>query len=259
MDHLAPTPLVSTLANPLIPETQSALKRALIALIRERLRKALVLTHIFEEKVGRLALMQCESRRHAPCSILAQGNRRGQRQRQPVALKDRPVLQQAGLVLIASIIKGGPAGQNNLQRAIDDVDRADQGVLKLVRLASLDGHEIGQFRVAIMRSKTRQQNIRIGIIELLILAGHVGGMDAEEAPFLRVEQCAKDARRVDAWKTIPIDRAILAHQRHRMQIPDNRIVTDRQVGGRGWDIAHSEKPFLILFKATVWPGEARSS
>ena len=58
------------------------------------------------------------------------------------------------------------------------------------------------------------------------------------APAAGVEDRCEDARRVEAWAAVPVDRAISPDQSNAMQVPDQTVVGDRKI------TAHSDVPDL---------------
>ena len=55
------------------------------------------------------------------------------------------------------------------------------------------------------------------------------GRDTEQPPVVGVEDSREDARRVEARTAIPVDRAVGANERDRVQVADQAVFRDRQI------------------------------
>src|SRR6516165_9093800 len=75
--------------------------------------------------------------------------------------------------------------------------------------------EVDHFADAVRAEEARHQHVAVGQVYLLAL-GLVEAGDLEEAPFLLVENRAKNAWRVEVRQAAPVDRTVHAHQRDRM-------------------------------------------
>jgi hypothetical protein len=94
----------------------------------------------------------------------------------------------------------------------------------------LDRHEIGDFTNPLTGEKARDQDI--GLWELVLIVPHFGrGLwgNAEEAAFVSIEQRPKDAGCIESGQAAPVNRAIFADKRDRMQITDDPMVLNGQV------------------------------
>ncbi len=89
--------------------------------------------------------------------------------------------------------------------------------------ARLDRHEVDHLADPFIAENTRDQDIRIGEIELLARGGSHGS-DFEVASLLIVEQSAEHARRIEVRKTTPIDRTVHSDQCDRVEVPDHPVV-----------------------------------
>src|SRR4051794_10354658 len=66
-------------------------------------------------------------------------------------------------------------------------------------------------------------------VQLLGRERLVGRPDREAPALLRVEDRAEQTGSVEALGTEPVDRALVADERHRVEVADDPVVLDRQV------------------------------
>ena len=163
---------------------------------------------------------------------------------------------------LSCIVKGRLAGHFKGERAACNVHGAYQVVLVESGSCVLDRHEIGDLTDPCMTQKTRDEDIGGRKIHLLqIYACVLEGSNAEEAALCTIENGSKDAGRVKIRDAAPIDRPILPNQCNGIQITNEPVVLDGQVGLRirnggrtlGVFIQHCSSPFARLeaFKPKV--------
>ena len=107
----------------------------------------------------------------------------------------------------------------------------------------LDRHEVLYLADAFRVEEARDQDVRVGkVICLWALACGRGAAwirrpdhrrvgthelergNAEEAAQIGVEQCRKDARRIEVGTAVPVDRAVDGDQRDRVEIADDAVL-----------------------------------
>src|SRR4029077_9155898 len=95
--------------------------------------------------------------------------------------------------------------------------------------AASDGHVILHLAHAICMQKTRNENGGIRPIELLVndLVPRQGNPKAPAFPV--IQNCGKDAWRIEVRQAEPVDRAVHPHQRGGVHIPDKSVILDRLV------------------------------
>src|SRR6266567_4818813 len=89
----------------------------------------------------------------------------------------------------------------------------------------LNGHEISNLTYTLNGEEACDENVGFRHIELFTLCISYGcGSNAEKAAFLSIEECTKDAGRVEDGQTAPINRAIFPDERHGIEISNDGIV-----------------------------------
>src|SRR5690348_6513879 len=112
-----------------------------------------------------------------------------------------------GLVRRACVVERRPAFEPKWHSPVDGPDAAHQLIHGcLARIA--DRHVVTHFSDAIGVHESRDQDIGIRPIVLLLLDILPDGRNTKTASFLIVENCTKYARRIKTRYTQPIDRAI---------------------------------------------------
>ena len=86
--------------------------------------------------------------------------------------------------------------------------------------------------------EARDEDVRVGEVELLRRPALGRRGDPVVAAALPVEDRAEDARRVEVRAAVPVDRAVGAHERRRVEVADDPVLGDREVArergaGRG--------------------------
>ncbi len=138
------------------------------------------------------------------------------------------ILLQMDLGRLARIIECRPAHHAEFGVATGGACYAHQLMGFLIGFTTrfaADGHKIDHLGHTAVVEEARQQHVRIGQVDLLDLL-IVGRTQAEAAAFLVVQEGTENAGGVKAGKTAPVDRAVAADQRHRMQVADNAIAGD---------------------------------
>ena len=96
-------------------------------------------------------------------------------------------------------------------------------------LAVVDRHEVDHLAHAVLRQKAGDEDVRVRHVELLRRPLAPDGSDPEEAAALGVEDRSEHARPVEAVGAEPVDRAVGADERGRVQVADDAVLRDRQV------------------------------
>jgi len=132
---------------------------------------------------------------------------------------------------IARVVKGGTARHLERQRASDDVDCSHDAMPIGGTGRLLNRHEIDDFSHPAFRQKAGHEDVGIGQIMLLVTLDRcLAWLDLEVPPFFAVQERAKDAGGIESGNAVSVNRAVFAHQRDGMQIADDAVVFDGQVG-----------------------------
>ncbi len=87
-------------------------------------------------------------------------------------------------------------------------------------------HEIADFRHPLRGQETRQENVRIDDVKLLVPRIVEHRRDLEMTALFIVEQRGEYRRRIEVRETQVIDGAVHAHHRHRLEVADDAVVFD---------------------------------
>ena len=146
--------------------------------------------------------------------------------------EDGAVLGDLRLVLVPPVVEARLDLEPEPDRAANLDDSTYEPVP--VRLArGGDRHEVLDLCDAVGGEEARDQDVRVREVELLDGAVLVRRADAEVAAALPVENCAEDARRVEAGAAVPVDRAVRPDERDGVKVSDHAVLGDRQVVERG--------------------------
>jgi hypothetical protein len=94
---------------------------------------------------------------------------------------------------------------------------------------ALRRHEVMHLPDSVSHQEPRHEDVSIGQVELLRAPAVPFGGDSEAAPAVGVEDGPEHARRVEAGAAVPVDRAVGADERDRVQVADQAVLRDRQV------------------------------
>ena len=114
------------------------------------------------------------------------------------------------------------------QRSPDNADAANQAMDIVAFSSGADRHVIRHLADAVGIQKTRDQDIRRGPVELL-LVGAVCSSNLEVAAFLVVQNACENTGGIEMRKAIPVDRTVHPDKRNRVHIADDAIVLDRLI------------------------------
>src|SRR5258708_30685354 len=115
-------------------------------------------------------------------------------------------------MFILCIVECGSTSHIKQKRAAHHRDRTNNMVLVTRTALTLNGHEVGNLSYAINRQEACDEDICLRQIELFTPhPRYIGGRDAKEAAFLRIENCAENTGRVETRYTAPVNRAIFAY------------------------------------------------
>jgi hypothetical protein len=92
-----------------------------------------------------------------------------------------------------------------------------------------DRHIVDDFADAFRGQESRDQDVRLGPIELLMSDFVVCGTDRESAPLVIVEDRREQTGRVKMRETKPVNRTGFANQRDRAEVADYAVVFNRLV------------------------------
>jgi hypothetical protein len=96
----------------------------------------------------------------------------------------------------------------------------------------MDRHEVLHLADAVGGQKPRDEHVGVGQVELLDVAAAVDRCNLEPAALVGVEDAAEDARRIEARRAEPVDRAVGGDQGDRVHVPDHAVVLDGGVAHR---------------------------
>jgi hypothetical protein len=84
---------------------------------------------------------------------------------------------------------------------------------------------------AVGGKEARDENVRIGQVELLGLSVSARRSDAVEAAAVTVEDRTEHRRRIKALWAVPVDRAVGSDERRAVEIADDAVLGHRQISG----------------------------
>jgi hypothetical protein len=93
----------------------------------------------------------------------------------------------------------------------------------------LHRHEIGQLGHAVVGERASEEDVGVGQIELPARRLTELRGDLEAAAALGVEECREHRRRIEGGQAEEVDRAVLAHQRRRVEVADDAVVLDGRI------------------------------
>ena len=175
-------------------------------------------------------------------------------------LEDDPVLVEDDVVWIAAVVEARLHVEAEADLAADADDASDEAV-PVRCCAALDRHEVLHLAYAVRCQETRDQDVRVGEVQLLRREFRLCRRDAIEAAALLVENGAEDARRIEARAAVPVDRAVGADEGDRVQVADDAVLGDRQVvrhhgafGRRGNELGHYVRSSSVVrsLRASCW-------
>jgi hypothetical protein len=135
-------------------------------------------------------------------------------------------------VLGPAVVEAGLQLQLELHTAAGDPQLAHQPV-PVGWLALDDGHEVRHLADAVRCQEPGDQHRGFREVQLL---GHVVSVhrrDLEVAATIGVQQGGEYARRIESGAAEPIHRAIGSHQRCRLQVTDEPVLTDVRIAVQG--------------------------
>ena len=147
--------------------------------------------------------------------------------------------------------------------AADDSHPADELIRRGSRAA--DRHVILDLANSVRVQESRDQDVGVGPIELLVAKIIAGRGDAEPPALLVVEDRGEDARRIEMRQAEPVDRAVHADQGRGPHVADDAVVLDRLVIRCHRIIPpldqqpNREPPRLILFTRLAWAVNLRAT
>src|SRR4051812_71363 len=112
---------------------------------------------------------------------------------------------QHRLMALPSVIKGRAASERNAHHASDATDPAIEIVIPGRIGGKAYGHEVFQLRDSIWKRESRDQNVRGRPIKLFVAHLFTDGANLEASSLVVIQNCTKDAGRVEMRVAIPID------------------------------------------------------
>ena len=230
--RLAPAALVGAAVDPAAPEVHRLLERlALVVWLTAR--GWFVRHHHLEDERGRLVRAERELG-HGGAVHQLHRDRRAQPQGQlagtGAADEDHlPVAAPLHRVRGAGIVEARVAAHAEAYLPAHRLHPAHE----VVGLAGvLHRHEVGELGDAVVGEEAGEEDVGVGEIELLARRLAELRRDLEAAAALGVEERREHRRRVEGGEAEEVDRAVLAHQRHRVEVADDAVVLDGRVATR---------------------------
>ena len=188
----------------------------------------MIAVDLLEHEGRALARRELEVGVGAPVPVV-EGDRREEREAELGREEDRTLLVDAKLVLVPAVVEARLDLDTKRHLAAHADDAPDQRGRGLG--PRRDRHEVLHLADAVRGEEARDQNVRVGPVELLRRPFLDGGRDPVTAALLGVEDRGEDARRVEARAAEPVDRPVGADERHRVQVADHAVLGDREVIG----------------------------
>jgi hypothetical protein len=135
------------------------------------------------------------------------------------------------LVLLAPVVEARLHLDAELHLAAHHHHAPQEPVPVQLRLR-LDGHEVLQLAHAVGGEEARDQDVRVGEVELLGGPLVTRRPQRVEAALALVEDRAEDARGVERRAAVPVDRAVRADQGDRVQVAHEAVLRDREIVAR---------------------------
>ena len=221
---LAPPTLIARCRDPTQPVVDGLVEQLSRVVLRVRPR----LVALLEDERRALALIEGEGGADACLRALERDASR-ERQRQIGRREDRAVVGDGDVRLRAAVVEARLDLGLEVQRALDAEHPAHEPLVVRPLLAVVDRHEVDHLADAVLAEETGDEDVRVRHVELLRRPLALDGREAEEAAALRVEDRAEHAGRVEAAVAVPVDRAVSADERGRVQVADDAVLRDRQV------------------------------
>ena len=234
-DHLPPPAGVGGAAQPALPVRRGVLRQPVEFGGRQRLRLA---AHGLQHHAAAALAFPHRERGAQPVAGLLHGRPalsraalcpRVQRQLHAASgAEDRAAVGYLDRVLGPAVVEPGLDVHLELHGAARHPQVADQPV-PVGGLALDDRHEVQHLADPVRRHEPGDQHRGVREVQLL---GHVivgGRRDPEVAALLRVEQRREDARRIEPRAAEEVHRAVGGHQRRRLQVTDEPVITDVRI------------------------------
>ncbi len=148
--------------------------------------------------------------------------RRRQSEARDARLEDGAGRRAARSVGVTSVVKA----RSQLEPERDDARDPDDASDEPLAIAA-ECHEVVQLCDAIGRKEARDEDVGIGKVQLLRLGRDVRRSDPEIPAPLPIEDRGKDARRIEPFGAIPVDRAVGTDQRDALLVADHTVLRDR--------------------------------
>ena len=192
--------------------------------------------HPLEDERLRLPGLDREARADAARVALERAARPAHHARDPALQGERErrgaeqhaVRVQLDLVLLAPVVEARLDGQLELHRPAHDHDAPQQPVTVHVGLR-LDRHEVLHLAHAAVGVEARDEDVRVREVELLGGPVVAGRPERVEAAAVLVEDRAEHARGVEPRAAVPVDRAVRADERDRVEVAHEPVLGDREV------------------------------
>ena len=182
-----------------------------------------------EHEGGRLPGPQLDAR--ADVAAVNDLERTARRQAEPElgGAEQRAVRGQRDLVAGARVVEARGDVDDQAHLPAHRQYPADQAVPVRRRAGTRRGHEVLHLTDAAGHQEARDENVRVGQVELLGAPALALGRDAKQAPAVGVEDRREHARRVKARAAVPVDRPVGADERDGVQVADQAVFCDGQV------------------------------
>ena len=141
----------------------------------------------------------------------------GREERRERAVDGQPVRR-------ARVVERGLAVDAERQRAAHDLDAAHDPAVGLA-----EHHEVDDLADPALGEEARHEDGGPRQVQLLGRERLVRRPDREAPALLRVEDRPEQAGSVEALGAEPVDRALVADERNRVEVADDPVVLDRQV------------------------------
>ena len=86
-------------------------------------------------------------------------------------------------------------------------------------------HEIGYLGGRSFAAKTGYEDIGLGEVNLAMI-DRIGGRDEKPAALFVIKEAIEHSGRIEERQAQPVDRAVVAHERGRVHVPDQSVVFD---------------------------------